>query len=219
MNRPLPGICILLALGFSAVRAADESIDRLINKLPPPQKFVDPASSDPLTKQINAAVKAHNYGVSLDLSRKLVARYPKSLGAHILHGFLATSLREFHEASDAYHKALAIQQDFALAYVGLGFNDAAQNRFDAALSNFQRVTRIAPQLDVGWVYSSQCAEKLGRMRDSLNYARRGTVAAPSSVGVWLQAAREENLAGNGQAAKAALARANELTRKARPKAR
>ena len=215
MRQLLPRICVLLAFGICSAQSADEAIDRLINKLPPPQKFVDPAINDPLAKQINPAIKAHNYGVALDLSRKLAARYPKSVGAQMVHGLLAMSLREFREASDAYHKALSIRPDFPFAFVGLGIVNAAQNRFSAALSNFQQVTRTAPQLDVGWVYASVCAEKLGRRRESLEYARRATVAAPSSAGAWLQAAREENLAGNVQAAKAAMARAGQVQREAK----
>ena len=214
MRHSLPRICVLLALTICAAQAADESIDRLINKLPPPQKFVDPAISDPLVKQINAAAKAHNLGVALDLSRRLAIRYPKSLGAQMVYGISAMSVREFREASDAYHKAISIRPDFPFAYVGLGITDAAQNRYSAALSDFRRVTQIAPQLDVGWIAASACAERLGRMRESLEFARRGTAAAPTSAGVWIQAAREENLAGNAPAAKAATARANQLRRNA-----
>ena len=211
------GVSVLMLLALLPARAADEAIDRLISKLPPPQKLIDPAINDPLNKQIIAATKAHNFGVALDLSRRLVDRYPKSLGAQMVHGLLAGSVREFREASDAYHRALSIRPDFLAAYVGLGIIDASQNRFSAALSDFQKITRIAPQLDVGWVGSSVCAEKLGRKQDSLEFARRATRVAPSSVAAWLQLGREEGLAGNDQAAKAALARANQLQRNA-PKA-
>lgn len=160
------------------------------------------------------ASKAHNFGVAFDLSRRLADRYPKSLGAQMVHGVLASSLRQFREASDAYHKALSIRPDFPPAYVWLGITDASQNRFAAALSDFQQVTRVAPQLDVGWIGSSACAEKLGRARDSLEFARRATAVAPSSAGAWLQLAREESAAGNSQAAAKALVRANQLRRNA-----
>jgi tetratricopeptide (TPR) repeat protein len=210
--RWLIGGGFLLMLSICPARAADEAIDRLISKLPPPQKFVDPAISDPLAKQITAASTAHNYGVALDLARRLASRYPKSLGAHMVHAVAALSVREFREAADAYHRALSVRPDFPAAYFGLGVTNVAQNHFDAALSNFQQMTRVAPQVDVGWIGSSICAERLGRKRDSLEFARRATTVAPSSVGAWLQAAREENLAGNGQAARADLARANQLQR-------
>ena len=193
--------------------AADASIDQLINKLPSPQKFVDPAISDPLSKQINSALQAHNYGVALDLSRRLAARYPKSLNSQMLRGLVALLDRDFREAAHAYKAGLSIRADFAPAYVGLGIADASQNRFAAALSDFLHLTKIMPQADIGWIGSSACAEKLGRMRDSLAFARKATAVAPSSVGAWTQAAHEEELAGNAQVAKADLAKANDLRRK------
>lgn len=213
MNR-FSGVCLLLVIVLCSAQAADESIDRLINKLPAPEKFVDPAVNDPLNKQIKSAIQAHNYGIALDLSRRLASRYPKSLSSQLLHGFAALSAREFSEATRAYNAALAIRPDFPPAYVGLGIVNLAQDRFDAALSNFQQITRVAPQTDIGWIGSSACAEKLGRTRDSLAFARKATAVAPSSAGAWLQAAHEESLAGNAQAAKAALARANQLRQNA-----
>jgi tetratricopeptide (TPR) repeat protein len=192
--------------------AHDPSIDRLLNKLPAPEKFIDPAINDPLAKQMVAAAKAQNFGTALDASRKLAARYPKSLGAQMVHGMLAMALRRFPEASAAYHKVLSIRPDFAAAYIGLGVADFSQQQFRAALSDFQQVTRLAPKADIGWTGSSACAERLGRKQESLEYARRATVIAPSSAAAWYQLAREEGLFGNKQTAASALARANKLQR-------
>jgi tetratricopeptide (TPR) repeat protein len=198
----------------NALAAQDPSIDRLLGKLPPPEKFVDPAINDPLAKQMAAAAKAHNFGTALDASRRLADRYPKSLGAQMVHGMLALALRRFPEASAAYHKVLSIRPDFAAADIGLGLAEASQQHFRAALSDFQQVTRLAPKADAGWIGSSGCAEKLGRRQESLQYARRATAVAPSSAGAWYQLAREEGLSGNKQASANALARANQLERTA-----
>lgn len=153
MKQLLTASCALLVFAACSARAADESIDRLIGKLPPPEKFIDPAIQDPLNKQIAAAINAHNLGIALDLSRRLANHYPKSVGGQMTHGLLAFSVHQFREASNAYQKAISIRPSFPIAYVGLGFADMAQNRFSAALSDFQRVTRIAPQLDIGWIGS------------------------------------------------------------------
>ena len=210
---------LLTLLSFAALIASntfaaqDPSIDRLINKLPAPEKFIDPAINDPLAKQMVAAAKAQNFGTALDASRKLAARYPKSLGAQMVHGMFALSLRRFPEASAGYHKALSLRPDFAAAYVGLGVADFSQQQFRAALADFQQVTRLAPKAEIGWTGSSACAERLGRRQESLEYARRATVVAPSSAGAWYQLAREEGLFGNKQTAASALARANQLQRK------
>jgi tetratricopeptide (TPR) repeat protein len=198
----------------NAFSAQDPSIDRLLGKLPPPEKFVDPAINDPLAKQISAAAKAQNFGTALDASRRLADRYPKSLGAQVIHGMLALSLRRFPEASTAYHKALSIRPDLAGAYVGVALAEASQQHFRVALSDFQQVTRLAPKAEMGWIGSSACAEKSGRRQESLEYARRATAVAPSSAGAWYQLAREEGLSGNKQASANALARANQLQRTA-----
>jgi tetratricopeptide (TPR) repeat protein len=201
-------LCAGIAAGVAS--AADPSIDRLLSKLPPPEKFVDPARNDPLAKQMFAAAKAQNFGIALESSRRLANKYPRSLGAQAYHGLLAIALRRFPEASTAYRKALSIRSDFLPAYVGLALAEAAQNHYREALSNFQRITKVAPKADVGWIGSSACAEKLGMRQDSLAYARRATVAAPTSAGAWYQLAREEGLFGDKQAAGKALARANRL---------
>ena len=199
-------------VAHNVLAAQDPSIDRLIRKLPAPEKFVDPAINDPLARQMVAAAKAQNFGTALEASRKLAARYPKSLGAQMIHGMLAIALHRFPEASTAYHKALSLRPDFAAAYVGLGLADFSQQQFRAALSDFQQVTRLVPKADIGWTGSSACAERLGRRQESLAYARRATIVAPSSAGAWYQLAREEGLFGNKQTAANALARANKLQR-------
>jgi tetratricopeptide (TPR) repeat protein len=205
-------LTVIVCAGFAAgvVSAADPSIDRLLGKLPAPEKFVDPARNDPLAKQMFAAAKAHNFGIALESSRRLANKYPRSLGAQAYHGLLAVAVRRFPEASAAYRKALAIRSDFWPAYIGLALSEAAQNHFREALSDFQQITKVAPKADVGWIGSSACAEKLGKRQDSLAYARRATDVAPTSAGAWYQLAREEDLSGDKQAAGKALARANHL---------
>jgi len=206
-------VCAGLAASFAS--AADPSIDRLLNKLPPPEKFVDPAQNDPLAKQMLAALKSKNFGTALDASRRLANKYPKSLGAQWIHGLIALAMRQFAETSGAYHKVLAIRSGFFPAYMGLGLAEAAQHHYKVALSNFQQLTRLAPKADIGWIGSSACAEKLGMRQESLNYARRATAVAPSSAGAWYQLAREEGLFGDKQAAAKALAHANQLQGKTR----
>ncbi len=90
-----------VAAAGSAFAAQEPSIDRLLNKLPPPEKFVDAAVRDPLAREAAEAVKAHNYGTALDAARQLAARYPKSMGAQMMHGALALRLRQLPEASAA----------------------------------------------------------------------------------------------------------------------
>jgi tetratricopeptide (TPR) repeat protein len=190
--------------------AADPSIDRLLGKLPQPEKFVDPARNDPLAKQMFAAAQAHNFGTALEASRRLAKKYPSSFGAQAFHGLLAVEMGRYPEASAACRKAIAIRSDFSPAYVGLALAELAQSHFREAFLNFQRVTKIAPNDDIGWIGMSACAERLGWRRDSLAYARRATVVAPTSAGAWYQLAREEDLFGDIHAASKAIARAHQL---------
>jgi tetratricopeptide (TPR) repeat protein len=216
--KPRPPFILALVFALAAapaIHAQDASVDRLIKKLPPPEKIIkaDPASRDPLAKKIVDSIKAMNLGNAYAMSRQLAARYPKSAGAHSVHGQLALILRRYPEASDAFHKAVAIEPNYAFAYVGLALSEASQNHINAAMSDFRQVTRLYPNADVGWIGMSACAEKLGRKGDSLQYARRATAAAPSSFAAWLQLSRAEEISGNRQASANALARANELRRK------
>jgi tetratricopeptide (TPR) repeat protein len=210
MKKSVLTLVVFAGIAVNVVSAADPSIDRLLGKLPAPEKFVDPARNDPLAKQMFAAAKAHNFGIALEASRRLANKYPKSLGAQAYHALLAVAVRRFPEASAAYRKALSIRSDFWPAYVGLALSEAAQNHYREALSDFQRITQVAPKADLGWIGASACAEKLGMRQDSLTYARRATVVAPTSAGAWYQLAREEGLFGDKQAAGKALARANRL---------
>jgi tetratricopeptide (TPR) repeat protein len=174
----------------------------------------DPASLDPLVKQIDDAIKKMNFGNAYAMSQKLVARYPKSAGAHSLRGQLALLLRRYPEATDSFHKAISIQPNLGFAYVGLALSEASQNHISAAMSDFRQVTRLFPNEDVGWIGMSACAEKLGKKGDCLDYARRATVVAPSSYAAWLQLSHAEGISGNRKASANALARAKELSRKA-----
>lgn len=209
----LTGLIAFLPAGANAQNA---SVDQLIKKLPPPEKVVktDPAVRDPLVKQIEASAKAMNIGNAYALSQKLVAKYPQSASAQALQGQIALGLRRYPDAARAFHKATSLQPDFAFAYLGLALTNLAQQQFKAAMADFAQVARILPNNGVGWIGMSVCSEKLGRKKESLDYARRATNVASSSPLAWFQLSREEGLSGNKQAAEKALARANQLRRNA-----
>jgi tetratricopeptide (TPR) repeat protein len=203
------GLIFFGLISFSHA-AQDPSIDKLIGKLPPVETFVDPLINDPLARQLLAALKQHNYGIAMDLSRRLASKYPKSVAAQFVRAQMAKQMKNFPEAIAGFHKVLALRPDFAFAYFGLGASEAGQQHFRAALNDFEHITRLEPSRDVGWIVCSQCAEKIGDQKLSLDYARRGTRAAPKSFGVWVQASREEGRSGNKQAAMDDFRRAKQL---------
>src|SRR5437899_11265046 len=115
-------ITVVLSFALFAVTSAlaqDTSIDRLLNKLPPPEKLVklpaqrateqpDPAFKDPIGRQVLQAVTTDNFPQALYLNRKLTQRYPRSLGAHYQRGVLAWTLRQYGDAPSSFSAEINI---------------------------------------------------------------------------------------------------------------
>src|ERR1700704_4745731 len=109
------------------VRSQDASIDQLLEKLPPPEKFAppsvegaleqtDPAVKDPLAGEMILAFQARNFSRAADLSHQLLVRYPQSAGAHFMNGATAANLEQFGEASFSLRKAINLQPNLAIAH-------------------------------------------------------------------------------------------------------
>src|SRR5437016_704104 len=83
---------VLVLVRPNAPAATDPEIDRLLKKLPPPEKLVkadervvrvnDPALHDPLLKEVEAANKAKQPKRALDLAHQLATKYPSSPAAN-----------------------------------------------------------------------------------------------------------------------------------------
>jgi tetratricopeptide (TPR) repeat protein len=229
MHFPLPrasivvgAIVILTALSLSTVSAQDPSIDKLLKKLPPPEKLVkptvqraisqpDPALRDPLTSQIFLAAQANSAGRALDLSRKLCAKYPKSAGSECLRGIVALTFKQYGEATTAFRRSIAISPNFSLSHFGLAATEVFQDHYAAAIPPLKELTRLEPQYGFGWLALSDCALRCGRKQESLEYARRATKVAPSAASAWLQLARAENAVGNSEGTLQALTRGAEVS--------
>src|SRR5207253_9964563 len=112
-------ITVMLSFALFAVTSAlaeDASIDRLLNKLPPPEKLVkppvqrameqpDPAFQDPIGRQTLQAIMTDNIPQALYLNRKLTERYPRSLGAQYLRGVMAWTVHQYGEAYSSFRAA------------------------------------------------------------------------------------------------------------------
>jgi tetratricopeptide (TPR) repeat protein len=209
----------------NAIGAEDPSIDRLLHKLPPPEKIVqpgaqsDPAGADPMAKEMFAAAKARKMERALILSRRLSQRYPTSSGASFIHGLFALSQERFQEAEAAYRNAIANEPKSAIAYVGLGASEAGQQHYAEALSTFKKVTRMEPKAEVGWIAASGCASKLGRRQESVAYAKSATEIAPNSFAAWSQLATAQRELGDNRAAAKSQAKANQLRKSAGKRSR
>lgn len=212
----------VVAYCASGAHAQEPSIDRLLAKLPPPEKFKrppleraleqeDPALDDPMVNNIASAARSGSYKRAMDATRKLIARHPHSPGAYCLMGALAFLARQYGEASANFRRALAERPRYSLAYYGLAAVELDQNHFAAAIPPLQQFVNLEPQNTNAWLILCDCAHHLGRKEDSANYARRATATAPSSAITWLHLARAERALGHAQQTIAAVARAADLT--------
>lgn len=200
-----------------ASAATDSEIDRLLKKLPPPEKLVkanehvlrvsDPALRDPLVKQIEAATRAKQSKRALELSRQLAARYPSSAAAHYYAGYFASDEKRYAESSAAFRRALAIQPQLVLCHYSLSFVEWRQGHFSVALKHMREVTRLEPRAAAGWAVLSMCAEMTGGWQESVVAARHLVALAPRETAAWVRLAMAEKNVGNYNAAVQAMNRA------------
>jgi len=202
--------CVVLLLSLvrpHAHAAADSEIDRLLKKLPPPEKLVklnghvlrvsDPALRDPLVKQIDAAKQSNR---ALELSRQLAARYPSSAAAHYYVGYFASSEKRYPESSAEFRRALAIQPQLVLCHFSLAFVEWRQGHFSIALEHMRDVTKLEPRAAAGWAVLSLCAEMAGAPEESVAAARHLVALAPRQTAAWVRLAMAEKNVGNHAAA-------------------
>jgi tetratricopeptide (TPR) repeat protein len=208
-------LCVLVRL--NAQGATDPEIDRLLKKLPPPEKLVradervlrvnDPALHDPVLKQIEAADKARQWKRALELARQLAARYPSSAAANYYAGYFASGQKQYAEASKAFRRALAIQPRFVFCHYCLGFVEWQQRHFNIALQHLRQVTKLEPRAAAGWAVLSLCAEMVGAREEAVMAARHLVELEPRQTAAWVRLAMAEKNVGNHDAAVRALKRA------------
>jgi tetratricopeptide (TPR) repeat protein len=211
--------CALLIV--SPANAQDASIDRLLSKLPPPEKIAkpnlqkalqqnDPAEKDPLVKQIIKAELTRNFPRALGYSRTLVQRYPRSAGAQCLRGSIALALRQYGEASAALRASIALRPNLALAHYLLALMEGRQGHYAAAIPHLERVKQIEPKAAVTYYALSDCLLRIGRNEEGLTYAKRAAELAPSNVFMWIQLAKAERALGHKEATLGAMTKAAEV---------
>ena len=186
------------------VQAQDPSIDRLLSKLPPPEKLVKPrveqaikqndaALNDPLTKRILAASDAGDYTHALQMARELVQKNPKSAYAQFLRGAFAFDTNQLAEASAAFHNSIAAESNHGIVHLVLGLSEMLQNHYAGAVAPLEQSGKLEPTWAVGWLLASMCEIRLGHPQQSVELAKHGTVVEPNWVYTWLQLARAEAL--------------------------
>ena len=214
---------LALTLAFTSVlNAQAPSIDKLLDKLPPPEKFKRPpleraleqkdlALKDPLVNDILSVAWHGSYKRAMELTGKLIARYPHNPGPYCLMGLLAFWARQYPEAASNFHRALVERPHYSFAFFGLAVVELEQRHFAAAIPPLRSLVEIEPDSTDAWLTLSDCALQIGRKQDSANYARRAIAVSPSSAITWLHLARAERALGHTQQTIAAVAQAANLT--------
>ena len=216
-------VAFVLFLGnLAIVRAQEPNIDKLLKKLPPPEKLVkpsvakairkpDPISRDPLVGQIESALNSNNVSRALELSRKLAATHPTNGLAHCLHGLIAIMSQQLGEASKALHEAARLEPNFASTYLGLATIEAIQQHYAAAVPHLRKLVQLEPNYVFGRLALIDCLLRTGHKQEAVEAARKTAAIAPSSPDAWLQLARAERESGNMQGALRALTRGAEVS--------
>ncbi|MEP6810355.1 MAG: hypothetical protein ABI992_08945 [Chthoniobacterales bacterium] len=202
--------CLIALLGVGLLvraQAQDPDIDRLLKKLPAPEKLVkpqitfrgaasDPAMRDPVTQQLMQNLASGKAAEGAKAARQLAARYPNSPVANFLNGMSAAATQNNDTAVSALQKSVALAPQWADAHFALGLAEGRRGHFAAALPQLQKSTQLAPRQALAYLYLSACCERLGRKEDSARAARRATALAPNAAAAWAQLARAEGLLGN-----------------------
>jgi len=143
-----------LALGIS-VHAEDASIDRLLGKLPPPEKIIkpsaqaqakqqDPALNDPLLVDIFVLANMGKVSDARFYSRKLSEKYPGSEAALILWGECAYRLRYYDEAAGVFRRATAVAPHDGYTWLYLAKAENALGHIGTALTAMAKAAEISP---------------------------------------------------------------------------
>jgi tetratricopeptide (TPR) repeat protein len=150
-------VCCVLVLYLDAVLGAeDASIDRLLGKLPPPEKLVkpsapqarqrtDPVLEDPLFISAFTAAYLRDVSQARFYFHKLSEKYPQSEIALILRGDFAYRLHYYDEATAAFRQAVALAPNDAYAWMELVKAENSKGHIGAALNAMAKAAEISPK--------------------------------------------------------------------------
>jgi len=132
-------------------------LNRLLSKLPPPEKLIkpsgpqarqriDPALEDPLFISAFTAAYKRDVSQARFYFRKLSEKYPQSEIALILWADFAYRLRYYDEAATAFRQALALAPNDAYAWMELVKAENSMGHIGAALNAMAKAAEISPRM-------------------------------------------------------------------------
>jgi Flp pilus assembly protein TadD len=150
-------ISCICVLPFGASFAAeDASIDRLLSKLPPPEKLIkpsapqesqrtDPALQDPLFVYAFSSWYLRDISQARFYSRKLAEKYPQSVAALILWGEFAYRLRYYEEAAGVFQRATILAPRDAYVWMELARAENSMGHMGATLNAMAKAAELSPR--------------------------------------------------------------------------
>ncbi len=149
--------CCVLSIGICVATASDDaSINKLLGKLPPPEKIIkpsapqqtqreDPALQDPLVVYAFTASYLRDFSQARFYCRKLAEKYPKSENALILWGEFAYRLRYYDEAASAFRRATALDSRDGYSWMELAKAENSMGHTGATLNAMSKAAEVSPK--------------------------------------------------------------------------
>lgn len=105
--------------------------------------------------------------------------------AHLARGYHAFTVRRTEEATDAFHRALKLNPNFAAAHGYLGWALAFDGRSDMAIKHLQQAIQLSPHDPQNAMFNSALAAAhylAGRYAEAVGFARTAIQLRPGIAG-------------------------------------
>lgn len=128
--------------------------------------------------KIGAALsQAGKLGAALDSARKLADRFPGNFHAQFNLGNIASAIRQFPQAVEAYAATVKIRPEEGLGYVGLGLTLFGSQETERSVKTLRQVRRLfKKQKNISWYQNVRIM--IGQMKSFAPYP-------PDFANLWL----------------------------------
>jgi hypothetical protein len=114
------------------------------------KRTYDDLINDPDFTAALAAWDHKNPTVAADLMKKTLTRFPKSPACYVLLAGFYSAKHDWQEAETAYLRALALREDYPLAWAYLSAVYGLEHKYDAGFDAAFKATKSKPDLPEGW---------------------------------------------------------------------
>lgn len=98
---------------------------------------------------------------------ELLVNFPKSAIAYDLKGVILQQQGKFHDAQDAFEKAIAIEPEFAIAWYNLGRIERSLGNFEKAKANLDKAIELQGNLTKAYFERALLSKQMGDKESAL----------------------------------------------------